>query len=101
MSKKTILLVDDEADLIYFLKANLELSGDYEVITASGGEEGIEAAITQRPDLIFLDIIMPEMDGWEVMRRLKKEHPETKSIPIAMLTALGEPSYEHIAQMMS
>ena len=98
MSRKVILLVDDEADLIHFLKANLELAGNYEVITVENGEDAVEAAVVRKPDLIFLDIVMPRMDGYEVLRRLKKDHIETKNIPVAMLTALKEKSHEAIAE---
>jgi two-component system alkaline phosphatase synthesis response regulator PhoP len=81
-----ILVVDDEADIVRMLKYNLEKEG-YEVITASNGKAAIEKAHT-RPDLIVLDVMMPQMDGWEVIRQLKRTQ-DTASIPVLFLTAKG------------
>ena len=78
MSKK-ILVVDDEADIVRLLKYNLEKEG-YDVITAQDGKAAIEKARTH-PDLIVLDVMMPELDGWEVIRELKKKK-ETADIPV-------------------
>jgi len=85
VSKIKILAIDDEEDFTFFLKHNLERI-KYQIITASGGEEGIELAKKEKPDLILLDLMMPKIDGFEVSRRLK-EDPKTTSIPIVMLTA--------------
>ncbi|MBP7088475.1 MAG: response regulator [Candidatus Omnitrophica bacterium] len=85
VSKIKILAIDDEEDFTFFLKHNLERI-KYQIITASGGEEGIELAKKEKPDLILLDLMMPKIDGFEVSRRLK-EDPKTSSIPILMLTA--------------
>ena len=90
--KKRILVIDDEKDLTFFLKQNLESMGKYEVIVASSGEEGIAAALKQRPDLILLDIMMPSMDGFAVLDVLRHKHRETSGIPVAMLTAKRESS---------
>lgn len=86
---KKILIVDDEEDLTFFVKANLELAGDFEVIIANSGKDGIKAAARQNPDLILLDIMMPQMDGFEVLERIKKS-PKTLSIPVIMLSAKGD-----------
>ncbi len=86
---KKILIIDDEEGLRFFVKTNLELRGDYKVIVAAEGEEGISIAEKERPDLILLDIIMPKIDGFEVLRRLK-ENEKTKSIPVIMLTARSD-----------
>jgi len=85
MSKK-ILIVDDEKDLLEILKVKLKDVG-YEVLTAENGRDAIAKAKTQKPDLITLDIIMPDIDGAEVAEELKKD-PETKNIPIIFLTCL-------------
>lgn len=85
VSKIKILAIDDEEDFTFFLKHNLERI-KYQIITASGGEEGIELAKKEKPDLILLDLMMPKIDGFEVSRRLK-EDPKTTAIPIVMLTA--------------
>ena len=82
--KQTILLVDDERDILELLKYNLEKEG-YQVRTAPDGRQALSVARTV-PDLIVLDIMLPELDGWEVAKALRSR-PETKSIPIIFLTA--------------
>ncbi len=83
---KKILIVDDEKDILELLRYNLEREG-YTILTATTGKRGLEIA-SQQPDLIILDVMMPEMDGFEVCRRLKKEK-KTESIPVIFLTARG------------
>lgn len=92
MDKKKILIIDDEEDFNYFIKTNLERKGDLEVITATSGEEGLKAVLDCRPDLILLDIIMPQMDGFEVLRRLKSTQSDIMDIPVIMLTAKRDSS---------
>lgn len=87
--KKKILIIDDEEDLTFFVKANLELVGDYEVIIATSGKEGVAIASSQNVDLILLDIMMPKMDGFEVLEKIK-ESKRTLAIPVIMLTAKGD-----------
>jgi len=87
--KKKILIIDDEEDLTFFVKANLELAGDYEVIIATSGKEGMAIASSQGVDLILLDIMMPKMDGFEVLEKIK-ESRGTLAIPVIMLTAKGD-----------
>ena len=86
---RKILIIDDEEDLTFFVKANLELAGDYEVEVATNGRDGIKLANRQKFDLILLDIIMPHMDGFEVLEALKK-NKKTLAIPVVMLTAKGD-----------
>jgi DNA-binding response OmpR family regulator len=86
---RKILIIDDENDLTFFVKANLEMSGKCKVLIASNGKEGIKAASKLKPDVILLDIMMPHMDGFEVLKRLKQS-PKTLSIPIIMLSAKGD-----------
>ena len=88
MERKKILLVDDEIQLADMVKMRLE-ANNYDVITASGGIEGLEKAEKDDPDLILLDILMPGMDGYQTLEKLK-ENSETKSIPVIMLTAKGQ-----------
>ena len=83
-----ILIVDDEESVVEIVKLRLE-TNNYEVITAYNGEEGLTKAKEEKPDLIILDIAMPDMDGFEVGRRLKQDD-KTKHIPIIMLTARGK-----------
>jgi len=84
MNKK-ILVVDDEDDILHFLELVLEEKG-YDVITASGGHEALTRAQMDKPDLVLLDIMMPQMDGWEVLKLLRVDE-ETTRIPVAMLSA--------------
>jgi len=82
---RRILVTDDEEYLIELLDVNLRPAG-FEVLKAYDGEEGLNKAITERPDLMILDVRMPGMDGYEVCRRLKA-NDATKAIPILMLSA--------------
>jgi len=81
-----ILVVDDEKDIVEMLKYNLQKEG-YDVLTAQSGKRALEQA-QKHPDLIVLDVMMPEMDGWEVCKQLKR-HEKAFSIPILFLTAKG------------
>ncbi|MCS7264883.1 MAG: response regulator [Armatimonadetes bacterium] len=83
--KAKILVADDDPAIQELIRLNLELQG-YEVIVASNGVETARKAFSERPDLIILDILMPEIDGYEVMRLLKGSE-ETSNIPIIVLTA--------------
>lgn len=83
-----ILVVDDDNAINELIKINLELLG-YEVITAYNGLQGYTLAKQELPDLIILDIMMPDVDGYTVAKRVR-ENPETKDIPILMLTAMGQ-----------
>jgi len=88
MAKKKILLVDDDP-LIVRLYQN-KLSGDgYEVATAHNGEEGLKQAKFSKPNLIFLDVMMPKMTGIEVIKELKKDK-DLKKVPVVFLTNLSE-----------
>jgi CheY-like chemotaxis protein len=87
VEKKRILLIDDEKDLCFFLKTNLENTGEFDVLVSNRGNKGIELAQGEKPDLILLDILMPEMSGDEVAEILL-ENPVTAKIPIIFLTAM-------------
>lgn len=80
----TILVVDDEKDILELLKYNLEKEG-YKVLTAHNGREALKV-VRQKPDLVILDIMMPELDGWEVCKAIRKD-PSTAKIPVVFLTA--------------
>jgi len=82
-----ILLVDDEPDFVETVEFFLSGSG-YQVFVAKNGKEALQQAERENPDLILMDVMMPEMDGLEACRGLK-EDPTTNSIPIIMLTAKG------------
>jgi CheY-like chemotaxis protein len=86
MTKKRVLLVDDEKSFTTLLKLNLEESGDYEVRVENWAEDTFNAAREFKPDIILLDIIMPRLPGGNVAAQLG-EDPELKDIPIVFLTA--------------
>jgi two-component system, cell cycle response regulator DivK len=85
-----ILLVEDHPELRHVLGLQLERMG-FIAITAKNGREGIQTAVAQKPDLILMNSVMPEMDGWEATRILRA-NPETKDIPILASTAMFRPS---------
>jgi CheY-like chemotaxis protein len=83
-----VLVIDDEFDFCYFVKTNLMQSGPFDVIIATGGNEGIEMAEKEQPDIILLDLFMPDLPGEDVAAALK-EIPVTANIPILFITALA------------
>ena len=80
-----VLVVDDEEGIRVLCRVNLELGG-FEVVEAGDGPEALERARSCQPDLILLDVMMPGMDGWEVLARLKSDDA-TAAIPVVLLTA--------------
>ncbi|MCL1599756.1 MAG: response regulator [Actinomycetia bacterium] len=80
-----ILIVDDDPDILQFVRLNLELDG-FEVELAGGGREALEKAAAAPPDLMLLDVMMPEIDGLTVLRRMRSD-PPTANIPVIVLTA--------------
>ncbi|MBN3039115.1 MAG: response regulator [Candidatus Omnitrophica bacterium] len=84
MAKK-ILVIDDEPHIVQLLKSRLQANG-YEVVAASNGKEGLERVEQENPDLIILDILMPAMDGYTFVRRLRKA---SREIPVIVLTGQG------------
>lgn len=89
MTKARILCIEDDPDMIEYIRLILGKAG-YEVIGADGGEEGLKAMRQESPDLILLDLMMPGMDGAEVLLH-KKEDPRVRDIPVIALTALDSP----------
>ena len=85
-----VLYVEDNDDNVFMLKMRLELLGDFEVLTAQDGEKGCTMALSERPDIILMDLEMPVVDGWEATRRLKG-NPQTRDIPIIALSAHALP----------
>ena len=75
-----VLYVEDNDDNVYMLKMRLELLGDFEVLAAEDGEKGCEMAVSERPDIILMDLEMPVMDGWQAARRLKSTPGTSKPI---------------------
>ena len=85
MAKTRILIMEDDDDTQGMMRFLLEYKG-YEVLVAKDGKHGLEIAHHDKPDLILLDLAMPEMDGWSVAHQLKRD-PETKAIPVIAVTA--------------
>ncbi len=88
MARQTVLVVEDDPDIVELLRYNLEREG-YVVHVARDGEKGLNEVRRRRPDVVLLDLMLPEVDGIEVCRRLRASE-ETASIPVLMLTAKGE-----------
>jgi DNA-binding response OmpR family regulator len=86
MTKGTLLIIDDEKDLVELLRYNLVEKEGYDVISANDGQSGLEIAQRHKVDLIVLDLMMPGMDGLDVCRRLRAD-PRTNRVPLIMLTA--------------
>ncbi|MBL8149698.1 MAG: response regulator [Blastocatellia bacterium] len=82
---KTILIVDDEQDLLDLMEIILEAEG-YNVIKAINGKEALVKISTSMPDLVLLDVMMPIMDGWQVLKNMRKD-ARTENIPVVMVTA--------------
>ena len=90
MGKARVLVVDDAKPFVMVIDTNLRLAG-YDVLTAYNGREALQAIREHRPDCVILDIMMPEMSGWEVLEEVRAD-PEIAKTQIMMLTALGDDS---------
>ena len=86
--KKKVVCIEDEREMIDLIKLILERKG-FEVLGAVGGEEGLEVIRRERPDLILLDLMMPEVDGWEVFRQMRADE-QLKDIPVIVVTAKAQ-----------
>jgi len=87
-ANKRILLVDD-SETVLMLERMILKGGNYELVTARDGKEGVEKALRFKPDLILMDVIMPQMNGFEAIHKLR-QRDETRSIPILIVTTKGE-----------
>lgn len=86
--KVKVLLIEDEPDVLELYRLKLTLD-DYDVVTAQNGQEGLDKAHSEKPELIFLDIKMPGMDGFDVLKRLRADEA-TKAIPVIILSNFDE-----------
>ena len=86
--KVKILIVDDEPNIVQTLRDRLEMN-DFVVVTACNGKEGLDTAIQEQPDVVLLDVIMPVMDGLEMLEALRKE-PACENVSVVMLTARSQ-----------
>jgi CheY-like chemotaxis protein len=89
MTTKRILIIDDEGDIREATQVCLEVSGEWEVLTASSGREGLVKAAAEQLDAILLDVMMPDMDGLSTLQKLKA-NPATQNIPVILLTAKAQ-----------
>jgi CheY-like chemotaxis protein len=89
--EKKVLLADDEESIRALVAATMRADGRYRFLEARNGKEALEIVLKEKPDLVILDVRMPEVDGFEVCRRLKA-NPETENIPVIMLSALTQES---------
>lgn len=85
---KRVVCIEDEPEMIDLMKLILSRRG-FQVMGAMGGREGLEAVQREKPDLVLLDLMMPDMDGWEVYQQMKAD-PELKSIPVIVVTAKAQ-----------
>lgn len=85
---QTVLVIEDEAHILELLRYNLEAAG-YNVILAENGRDGLERCFETHPDLVLLDLMLPDVDGFDICNKIKRNE-QTKSIPIIMLTAKSE-----------
>lgn len=91
MGRKKILLVDDSSTVLLLHRMMLS-EHPYDLVFASDGQEAVEKAVTERPDLIFMDVNMPKMNGYEACRVLRAED-RTRNTPIILVTTRGEPQH--------
>ena len=97
MSQYKILIADDEPVVLEIMSRKIAASG-YKVVNAKNGQEAWDKIQSESPDIILLDLIMPEMDGISVLSKLRANPPSRKWIPVIIITALGE--QEHVKQAM-
>ena len=86
--KRRILCIEDEPEMIDLIRLILERKG-FEVLGAVGGQEGLDTVRREKPDLVLLDLMMPDVDGWEVYRQMKADK-ELKDIPVVVVTAKAQ-----------
>ncbi|HEV2238533.1 MAG TPA: response regulator [Ktedonobacterales bacterium] len=94
-----ILIVDDNHDLLALITESLALLGDYEVETVDNGAEGLKRAVELRPDCVIIDIRMPGLDGYQLVRALRGD-AQTASLPLVILTALTQ-EYQRFAGLLA
>ncbi len=97
MSKQKILVVDDEPDFLELLKVRLEASG-YDVVSASDGKDALDKVRDEKPDAVLLDILMPQMDGLEVLKKIRNDN---KNLPVFIITAFSTEERFKVANKLS
>jgi DNA-binding response OmpR family regulator len=99
MTQKKILIVDDEMDMRIYLASLVKTSG-YQPLVTKNGDEGLQKAKTERPDLVILDVMMPGKGGVSMYRELRTDD-KLKDIPVIMLSGVTRKSYSHYLKMMN
>jgi CheY-like chemotaxis protein len=89
MTTKRVLIIDDEETIQTVVQFGIRMRAGWQVLTASSGMQGIQTAQAERPDVILLDVMMPEMDGIDTFKNLQS-HPKTEQIPVIFLTAKAQ-----------
>lgn len=89
MEKKRVICIEDEPEMIDLVRLILSRKG-FDVIGAEGGIEGLKLVRSEKPDLVLLDLMMPDLDGWEVYQEIKSD-PELRTIPVIVVTAKAQP----------
>jgi len=97
--RQTILVVDDNHDLLTLITESLNLLGDFTVETADNGADGLARAVELRPDCVIVDVRMPGIDGYQLIHALRGD-PETAALPLVILTALTQDRY-YVAGLLS
>lgn len=87
---KKILVVEDEPDLLEALETALRVAGGFTVFTAADGEIAVETALKEKPDMVFLDIRIPKLNGSEVLERIRADKPWGEKVPVSILTAQSD-----------
>lgn len=98
-SRQTVLIVDDNHELLDLMTDSLTLLGDYTVLTADNGADGLERAIESRPDCMVIDVKMPGLDGYQLVRALRGD-PATAAMPLVILTALSQDHYRFAGMLV-
>lgn len=93
MNSRKILVIDDEPAILAVIKASLEILGKWEVLTASTGQDGLKKAKTEYPDVILLDMMIPDLDGLKLLQELRN-CPTTYPISVILVTGKGQPLEE-------
>ncbi len=94
-----ILVIDDEQDMLNMIRLSLEPAG-FRVLRTADPQEGLSLALREQPDLLILDVMMPVLDGFELLRRLRR-HPKVAQIPVIILSAQANPAAHHRTSQLS
>lgn len=98
-SRQTVLIVDDNHELLDLMTDSLTLLGDYTVLTADNGADGLERATESRPDCMVIDVKTPGLDGYQLVRALRGD-PATAAMPLVILTALSQDHYRFAGMLV-